>query len=56
MLEILQGCQLFQQGSKVLGKHFQMLLLKVIKKYWKNWHTSANPDQTFVLPYNLHPC
>lgn len=56
MLEILQGCQLFQQGSKVLGKHFKMLLLKVIKRYWKNRHTSVNPNQTFVLPYNLHPC
>lgn len=28
MLEIPQGSQ---KGSKVLGKHFQMLLLKIIK-------------------------
>lgn len=32
----------------MLGKHFQMLLLKIIKWYWKNWYTSANPSQTSV--------
>lgn len=45
MLEIPQGSQ---KGSKVLGKHFQMLLLKIIKWYWKYWYTSSNPNQISV--------
>lgn len=32
----------------MLGKHFQMLLLKIIKWYRKSQHTSANPSQTSV--------
>lgn len=45
MLEIPQGSE---KGSKVLGKHFQMFLLKIIKWYWKYWYTSANPNQISV--------